>query len=459
FGTFLLLPTIALLTMRWRGQVGRWTYPLLVLLLVGAGGSKGSEVPVLVVGALLASAAAVLGRHPQWRRVLLDTGTALVVLVLLIKLVFGGGTGGTTVAPMRQLLELQGDLLVGRSSDVTGPALLSFLLLAMVPIFGGAVAGLRVVLGRDTRSDPMGWALLGCALAGAGAIVALAHPSLSTYYFLFAADAPLSVLIGWGLALMLRHVGRPVALAVTGAVAGVGGVLVTGAVLGDLEGSTSRQQHAYAALLLFLAVVGVVALVAGVVLAGPEGRRRATIAVAVAALSFAGVTDEVRELRSPLPPARFGPVKQAGAISAVEVRAARWLRDHSQRDDLVMTNRHCRAGTGPHCDHRRFVVAAYAERGLLLEGWAYTRTSNRLGTDEVSGNRVGFWNQDLLRLNDGFLTDPNAADARRLWDLGVRWAFVQRSAPHADTLAPYATEKAHFGPVRIYRLREPGAAR
>src|SRR5690606_31851683 len=121
--------------------------------------------------------------------------------------------------------------------------------------------------------------------------------------------------------------------------------------------------------------------------------------------------------------------------------SARWIRDHSGVDDLVATNRHCTAAQGDPCDPRRFFVAAYSERQVLVEGWAYT--SSWLKTPEGDEGRVHrpFWNPSLLAANDGFFQAPNEESARIMKDLGVDWLFVDKTVPYSDDLRKYATPR------------------
>ena len=460
FGLLMLLPTIALLALRWRGEAGRGSFVVLLLLLVIAGGSKGSMLPVLVAGALVGSVMYVVHRSAQMRRILLDTVTAAVVLVLLARFLFGGGVGGTRLALFDPLVAVRGESFLGPDADITGLTLVSFLILAMLPIFLGAIAGLWVLLGRETCRDPIGWLLAGSALSGAGAIMILDHPGLGQYYFLYTAEAPLSILAGWGFALVLARMGRPVPVAAVGAATAVLGVAITRLVPGPIAESTTRHLTAWVALLVFGALAVVLAVAAAFVIdPSGTGRRNAAVGVLVGALTFAGLVPMVEGVAEPLPAAKFGVEREPGAVHSTEVRAARWIRDHSKPADIVMTNRHCRVGRGATCDHRRFYVAAYSERGVLLEGWAYTKKANALAAEGpgVSGSKVSFWDPELLALNDRFLVEPSSTDAQRLYHLGVRWVYLHRGARHADTLAPFAVERFRVGAVRVYELLDPTA--
>jgi hypothetical protein len=101
------------------------------------------------------------------------------------------------------------------------------------------------------------------------------------------------------------------------------------------------------------------------------------------------------------------------------------------------------------------VVASYSERGVLVEGWTYTREASRLYGEHgsVHLSESTFWDPDLLALNDGFITHPSAAAADELYDLGVRWIVVWKRARHAEDLAPFARLTHRSRNLSIYQLR------
>jgi hypothetical protein len=143
-----------------------------------------------------------------------------------------------------------------------------------------------------------------------------------------------------------------------------------------------------------------------------------------------------------------------GAVSRDQIDAARWIRDHSDIDDLVMTNRHC-VSPNPRdeCDARRFTVAAFSERQVLVEGWAYTPMAVELAPVGRQSFTVDYWEPDLLALNDGFVARPTEAAARQLRELGVRWVFVDDTIVHAPTLEPFARLRFQTPRVDVYELQ------
>lgn len=146
----------------------------------------------------------------------------------------------------------------------------------------------------------------------------------------------------------------------------------------------------------------------------------------------------------------------ATASSNGQIAAAVYIRDHSGVNDLVMTNRHCiRPQVPDHCDSRRWLVTAFTERQVLIEGWTATNTPTRLAPQGRQSVTINYWHPALLVLNDDFYTHPTAAAERKLWAMGVRWAYEENTRPHASTLAPYAILRYHNADASAWQLTKP----
>jgi hypothetical protein len=131
------------------------------------------------------------------------------------------------------------------------------------------------------------------------------------------------------------------------------------------------------------------------------------------------------------------------------VDAARWLRDHSAPTDVVATNAHCiNAPTDGYCDPRSFWLSAYAERRVLVEGWAFAPRVSQSGS-------WAFWDPDLLARNDALFTAPTpAALAAIRADDGVRWLVADRQvAAESPDLATLADLRYSNDRMAVYELR------
>jgi hypothetical protein len=206
-----------------------------------------------------------------------------------------------------------------------------------------------------------------------------------------------------------------------------------------------------------LEVAGAV-LVVGALLGALSARHRWTgmMAAVVVALLAAGVATVANtEHLNGITPATAGSVRGDSylTVSRDEINAARWIRAHSAITDIVMTNRHCSTPVAPYtCDSRRYVVAAFSERQVLIEGWTATPMSTDLAPLGRDSIYVNYWKPALLALNDGFIAHPSAAAAAKLSALGVRWVYVDYSRPYAKTLEPFAHLRYHNAGVAVYQL-------
>lgn len=458
FGLLILLPVVTLIAMRWRDQVHRMTsLPVLVFLLVIAGGSKGSTMPVLVAGLLLATASALLLDRRRLPMVALDTALAILVSLALSLTLFGGGTGNARLAFPLVFAEQRG---LGPDSSASGGIGVLNVALVLTPMLLGGAASLVLFLRRDSRRDPVAWMLLGGTVSGFCAILFLTHPGESQWYFYRTAEALTAILTAWGLRVALAGIPRKVAVIVAGLASGVVALSVCRLVVGRASGDEVSVAAGGAALAIFVGIVLVTAAIGSRWFSGAT--RQAFIAIAVLATVGAGLVPLAEDLRDWSPAgARVGVGPLPTAVHSSEVEALRWLRDHSAADDIVMTNLHCEGAVRDGCPRRRFTVAAYSERGVLVEGWGYTRGAGRTYARlldegrEANYSTVPFQDPDLLALNDGFLTRPDAQSAARLWRLGVRWIVLYDRAPHAGSLAPFVRERVRTPSLTVLELLPP----
>jgi hypothetical protein len=144
-------------------------------------------------------------------------------------------------------------------------------------------------------------------------------------------------------------------------------------------------------------------------------------------------------------------------VAAEGIEAARWLRDHSDPNDLVATNLHCRPlpNRGDVCDARHFWVSGYSERRMLVEGWAYTSKAIAVGVKLGTSDRtVPFWDPALLAANDAVFAAPTEAAVAVLRDdHGVRWLFADLTTADAAGLARVADLRYRAGDYAVYAVR------
>ena len=462
--TLLLLVTV--LALRWRGQTLRGAWVLVPFLAIVSAGTKGSTVPLVVAGLALAVLAMLVWERRMLLPTLLDLAVVGAALVFAVIVVFHGSSAGLKLGATDAAKQ---SMLAGA---LTGVPARELVLLAVALTLIGAMsrAALAFVLPfqEDTRRDPLTWVLIGSSFAAACAYALFSHPGRSQAYFLLTA-VPLAALGSvLGLDRLLRAYGRRVLLLVA-AVASVGGVvsyLLPQMVTGRLRPRAYTQ--AWEMVWLAVACLAAVALVAAACAAllarkrlGAHGLVVVVLASVAGALVVEGSTAAgVVITRSDLEvTTKTATLRSSNAVSQGQIDVARYIRDHSGVDDLVMTNRHCTVPRQPFggCDSRRWIVTAFSERQSLVEGWTATPEATRRAPTGRDSITVDYWRPEVLRLNDRFTRTPDAADHRALWDLGVRWVYLENTMPHAESLAPYAVERFRTADASAWQLSAPSA--
>ena len=462
-----LLLLVVLLVLRWRGQLGRAGLPLILVMALAAAGTKASTLPLVLAGVVLAVAVFLIQKKPGVRGLVVEAVVLLVALELAVQFVYRGSGGGLALDPQGALAVTEGAREVGGTSTA-GAVVLAVVLVLVADLARGAGLGLAL-RARTARPDPLPWVLVGVALASVGAVLGLAQAGHSQAYFVLSAGPLLALGSVVGLASAVPRTRRASTALLVGLAGGITMRLVSPGLFLAGEPTlhlTFPPRHiappslhslplALAALVLMASLLGMTCLVASWVLRlGGAGVALA----AVTAVLAAGVTGVAAQEAADIgvlvhrPVAATVAVTHQLAVSRGQVDAARWIRDHSGVDDLVMTNRHC-AGVGSPvrgCDSRRFVVAAFSERQVLLEGWTYTPRSAAISS--TRSITVPYWHPELLALNDGFIAQPSAAAAAALRALGVRWVFADHTRPYAATLAPYAVPRFRDPDVDVYEL-------
>jgi hypothetical protein len=449
----MLITIVVVLALRWRGELHRASIALLPLLVLGAAGTKGSTVPLVVAGLGLAVVAMLILDRSRVPMLLGDLAIVGACLAVAYAVVFRGSGAGLHIdvagaAAATSIGQRLGTLATGASQ--------AFVVLTTVAGLLSRGAGSFALLGRgDTRRDPLSWLLIGAGLAGAIAVGVFAHPGSSQYYFARSASPLMALGSALGLVVILDMLGararRVVGIGLIG-----GAIVALGAyvVMGDFGAGGIR--HAAAMTLVAGLIIVIVAVLGAVT---TPTKRSAALGSAIVVTILAGgvvvVANTVARARQPAPL----PSIEATAVNAVsrdQIEASRWIRDNSDVGDLVMTNRHCITSTLPdNCDNRRFVVAAFGERQVLVEGWTPAPKAQDIAPEGRDSITVNYWHPELLALNDRFIAAPSEGDATQLRDLGVRWIFVDHTVRYAETLEPYAELRFQNPGVDVYEFVDP----
>ncbi|MFG2059225.1 hypothetical protein ACGFI9_34930 [Micromonospora sp. NPDC048930] len=456
----LLLPLIAALgevVGRARGvtvpALGRGAWVLVVLFLAASTGAKASSLPV-VLAALGGTAAVTLAvRRRLPRAVLVAAGLALAAQLFATAVLFAFESHGVTVEPFSGLRPY---LPTGRSAGFTA-LVWTGLFLAFLLSLQLRLAGVPALLWlRRGRLAPVQVFLLAGALAGPAGYLLLGHPGSSNQYFTRTGFAFGVLLSAWGWAEVADRAGLSArGRRLLGAGTAGFAVLLTAVQLG--AATSTPATPAYAPVLPLLGWAGALAAVALAValywpmLAGRwpglAGRGGLLLLTAVLAAGTPGlVLDAAAARHHP-----NGGAYPVVAMPASRVEAARWVSAHSDPADVLATNVHCREVVDGWCDARSFWLSGYAQRSVLVEGWAFA--PRMVGRPE--GPYAPFWDPARLRANDTAFTAPTAAGLAALRDrYGVRWLVVDREVGRESAALRTLADLRHDnGRVAVYRLR------
>jgi hypothetical protein len=437
---------------------------LIVIVLFAAAGAKASLLPLLFVGLLAVIVGVAVSRRRLHRDAAIGLGLTGVGLVLAIVLLFRMTSGGLVIG-LESLRSFPVVALIGArgAGGVSALALPLVALLVAVVLWSLMWAGAfgLIIRRRGWAADPRLLLLLGICFGAVGAVVVFSYPGLSQTYYLKGATGAFGILTAVGIAAVvpLRSsyrtlIGAVIIAALVGALA----VLAIGA-LGPSKVPSLSRDHLSGVLPVI--VLPVVALLIVVALAYAVLRRaeprwpvlRGAVPLLVIALAMGfSIPNLPKVVVSPI----FDPPTEL-PIAAEGIDAARWLRDHSDPNDLVATNLHCRPlpDRGDVCDARHFWVSGYSERRMLVEGWAYTTKAIAAGLKlGVSDRTAPFWDPVLLAANDAAFRTPTEAAVAALRDEhGVRWMFADLTTADAAGLARVADLRYQAGDYAVYAVR------
>ncbi len=448
----MMVVVVLLLALRWQGKMRSGALILLPIVSLGAAGTKGSTLPLIVAGLGMAFVAMLIWERARTVPVLIDLVIVGVCMVFALVVIFAGSGEGLHVSINDASTETSTTNLLGLPVN---KAQMAFVLgISFIGAISRAVGAAVLPFSRAGRRSPVAWTLIGGSLAGAGAIIVLAHPGWSQWYFVRTAEPLMALATVVGLVALFDAIKPSKRVRLIG-LGVIGGIVMVAAGPMLLSPLTKGEYHKAAALLLIALVIllgiGVVGWIAGT---DRTERLRLAGGAMILAILVGGCVIGWNSLTG-APPAKLKNVSLSYplATSRDQINAARWIRDHSNINDVVMVNRHCTTPIAPdNCDNRRFVVSAFSERQVLVEAWTATPESAKLGPRGRENQTVNYWHPDLLALNDGFIAHPTAAAAAQLRKDGVKWIYVDHTAPYAATLEPYATLRYHNPGVDVYEF-------
>ncbi|QNE18723.1 hypothetical protein F1D05_13395 [Kribbella qitaiheensis] len=387
FAVVLAIPVVWLVVCLLRGDRRPGNWMLLAVGIAGLAGAKASFVPILVAAVGLVIAVQLVTTRKLNRTHLGLAAVVLLALALAQVVLFSAGSSGIGLSPGQSFRALA--TKVGFGSHYSSHAAAAVVLgtTGATLLVSWAISGIGMIAFLQKRrwKDPVAVFMIGFLIAGVAAGALLRHPGFSQLYFV-RATFPIAIAgSAWGLTLLLDKVRFRVALPRMVL------ALATGAVLAKILSAATpdRPFKSQGIALVSLQVIGpwLTALLAAAIIAlllrrAPESWKVRPLALGLGVLVVFGVVgvalpetvvttvgDRVCVAGPEKPDCRH-PRRQVPDGGA---EAARYIRDHSAVTDRLATNSHCMPAYDPaRCDTRNFWLSAYAERRVLVEGWAYT---------------------------------------------------------------------------------------
>jgi hypothetical protein len=467
FAVVLALPVVWVIVCLLRNDTRKGNWVLLAVGLAALADAKASFVPMLLAATVLVIAVKLVTDRKVDRVTVGLAASALVALVFAQVVLFSTGSSGIALEPGQSLRALASRVGFGSHyhSPVAAIAVLSTTGATLLVSWAMAGAGMLGFLTKRMWKDPAAVFLTGFLVAGLAAGVLLRHPGFSQLYFVRATFPVAIAASAWGLTILLDKV-RLRELLPRMAIALAAGMLmakILRAVTPDRP--TKKDGLLLVSIQVIWPWLAVLLVAAAAALILRKTRERA-LALGLGVLVVFGVgsawiprtavttlTDQVCVSGPERPECRH----TRRQIPAGGAQAARYIRDHSAVTDRLATNSHCTPVYGDkQCDARNFWLSGYAERRVLVEGWAYTPTaqSRKDGKGAINGP---FWDQRLLAANDRAFRDPTAADLNYLrTTYNVRWLVfdtnLNRPSAQLERIAPH---RYSSGAVEVYELVPP----
>lgn len=428
-----LVPLLAVLDPARRPSRRLWAGLVIALLLLS--GAKATFLPVFVCAGIGLWVLLLL----QHRRIHRPASYLLAVLVgctLFAQFVLlGGNGGGMAVVPFRtvRVAVHQSGIPV---TTVSMAAMTLALLIGWLLYGTGAIGLLRHGLWKDPRTL---WMLITIP-TGVTVPLVLYRSGWSQLWFQRSV-APIVVLLSaWGLAQLLPQPLRARTAASLGAVAVASGLAVFWASSRVEAGKKDVGAATLEGLVLTVAVPAALLLcylLAAAVLRFRRGPgdvpRRPWLVTTIFVVVVLGlglthawtlVHDKVTDYPSP------GSDHPGLLYARGGYPAARYIDEHSDPDDVVATNVHCRHPQAERCDNRNFWVSGYTRRQVVIEGWGYTARTNDQGTTHSPNAFLPNPYTTQLRINDAAFESPSLQTLGRLVSTySVDWLFVDKRYP------------------------------
>ncbi len=424
---FMLLAVLSLYRLLAPGKIQPFNWWWLTVLCLSAfvtTGAKSSSLPLILGAVVGAICVLVASRLWHWSHfaVLFALVTSSVLAFLVVTPV-RGHNDAVIIAP----LSFTHDPTV----DLPSAAMSVGVLLV-------AILGMWFLLGKSSSENWLAASFtVGVCLAGLAGVALLGHPGLSQLYFWQGAQPLFVIGLAWAGSLLFREHGWRAA---------IGALMIF--VVGHLLWALFPIPWLVAMSVLLMALVTALVLHrAGLEKSTMLHWRLPMWASIAATAAFLSLAPQVIQIPKAYVGGSVADSSTPGAIHASQLEAYEFIRANSGKYDKIISNKHCYNGTleSSDCDGRWFAAAAFAERRVQIEGWAYTPK----GPDSV-------WVRDRIVINDEFITNPSLSGTRELLEDGVMFVFVDKREPFSPDLGSFGSLEYEGEWALVYSL---GASR
>jgi hypothetical protein len=407
------------------------SYVLLALLGFFLAGGKVSHALVAAGGVAATTALnLVLQTGQRWRTVKLAAASASGVLAGFVVVIAGGDGNGFRLGPSA----FWNSITLGSLPTEPLPLGLLSVALAAVAVLLSISArwvGLVGWIGPTRRIEPEAVFAAGALGTGLLALFLTSQGGVSQLYFAVSASAIVSVVSVVGLGHIISDSGlrlqRPLSWQRLGVLVVVP---MAAAAAGFITNVFGRWVRSRAGVDVGLMLAGPVVVWAVCLVAAWRLVRRNwfTPQTKIATLGLAGMLLAVSSVPATELITWSELVRSSGASITVDtplamsrdhMEAASWLRQNSDTQDIVVTNRLCSSldDEAPDCDSRWFLTSAVSHRRMLIEGYDYG----------VGLGILPDWAKERIEISKRFTQNPSDADRNELLDRGVRWVWIDRN--------------------------------
>jgi hypothetical protein len=421
----------------WRTSADIRTWVVIVLLMIGASGSKATMLPVLLVGTGLYAVVVFVTRRTVSANALVVLGLGVVVFGATFAIVYGGGVPGTVIQPIASYQYTAPVKVANKiSSGVLRKGVLPFAYVVGLAGMLLSFAGMLYLLRGRHRAQLSRYTLCLCMFGGGILIANLVHQvGSSELYFQDTGYAAGFIVAAAGLRLAwldLRSTGAPAIRAVILAFVGWVALIIAISALTSPTLANGGLELRYAAItflwLVFITVVvremrirhlpspgvlavGLIPLVAAAALTTP---------IQLSPVMGRFLTGQPITVTQP------DPQKVRGLTPGL-LLALQWLQNHTSVDTVFAVSNHWIDAAGT--DGRNQNYSAFSERQIFVE--SYNPDDYGITVGIPTPAEVNFLYR--VRLNDAVF---NHADTTALSILtqqyGVRFLFIDRVHGGAD---------------------------